>query len=105
MKKKLDDVLNKFEKEIKSAVSSKRNLWENTENDEIYNVDIHIWRKPGMGNSVQTIVGNEVSICVATASFLETLLRKKVISENMLDEMVKMVKNAVRNDVEDDRNR
>lgn len=29
--------------------------------EEIYNVDIHIWRKPGMGNSLQTIVGNKIS--------------------------------------------
>lgn len=104
MKKNLDDVLKNFEKEVKGAVSSKRYLWENTEDDEIYNVDIHIWRKPGMGNSIQTVVGNEISIYTATASFLSTLLRKNVLNEDMLDEMVKMVKNTVRNGAEDDRN-
>ena len=101
MKKKLDDVLKNFEKEVEGAVSSERHLWENTKDDEIYNVDIHIWRKPGMGNSIQTIVGSEVSIYTATASFLATLLRKNVMSEETLDWMIDMVKNTVRNDVED----
>ena len=101
MKKKLDDVLKNFEKEVEGAVSSKRHLWKNTKDDEIYNVDIHIWRKPGMGNSVQTVIGNAVSIYTATASFLSTLLRKNVMSEETLDEMVRMVKDTVRNGVED----
>ena len=105
MKKKLDDVLNKFEKEIKSAVSSERNLWENTEDDEIYNVDIHIWRKPGMGNSIQTIIGNELSVLVATTSFLETLLRKNIASEGMLDDMVKYAKDAAKKSVKNDESR
>ena len=58
-KRNLDDVLKEFEEKANNAVSSNRQLWEeDNEYDEMYNVDIHIWRKPGMGNSIQTISGN-----------------------------------------------
>ena len=97
MKKNLDDILKKANKELEGAVSSNRYLWEGTENDNIYNVDIHIWRKPGMGNSLQTISGNKVSILTATTSFLATLLIQKVVDEETLDQMVKMAKTAFRN--------
>lgn len=92
MSKNLDDILKDFEKKAKGAVSSNRPLWEGDINDEIYNVDIHIWRKPGMGNSLQTIAGNKISIMTATSSFLQTLLDKEVITMKELDEMIKMVK-------------
>ena len=65
MSKKLDDVLKEFETKANKAVSSYRPLWENNIEDEIYNVDIHIWRKTGMGNSLQTIAGNKISIFIA----------------------------------------
>lgn len=97
MAKNLDDLLKDFEKEAEQAVSSNRPLWEGGRDDDIYNVDIHIWRKPGMGNSLQTIAGNTISILTATASYLETLLRKNVIDEKTLDEMIKMVKENVKN--------
>jgi len=89
----LDDLIKDFEEKSKNAVSSNRPLWEGDEHDDIYNVDIHIWRKTGMGNSLQTIVGNKVSIMTATTSYLETLLRKKVISR---DELKYMIKNAIK---------
>ena len=94
MTKKLDDVLKEFEEKAKNAKSSNRKFWKNTDADELYNVDIHIWRKPGMGNSLQTIAGNKVSIMTATASYLNTLLLKKVITTKELDDMVKMVKES-----------
>lgn len=90
--KKLDDILREFEKEAEGAVSSNRPLWEGKEEDDIYNVDIHIWRKSGMGNSLQTITGNKLSIMVATASYLTTLIKKDIISKDELDYMVNMVK-------------
>lgn len=93
--KTVEEVLKEFEKEVNGAVSANRNLWEGTEQDNIYSVDIHIWRKPGMGNSMQTIAGNQVSIMTATSSFLETLLRKKVITEEELDHMIKIVKESI----------
>ena len=94
MAKNLDDLLKDFEKEAEQAVSSNRPLWESDKNDDIYNVDIHIWRKPGMGNSLQTIAGNKISIMTATASYLNTLLLKKVITTKELDDMLKMVKES-----------
>ena len=94
MEKKLDDVLKAFEEEAKDAVSSNRPFWEGTSGDDIYNVDIHIWRKPGMGNSLQTIAGNKISIMVATSSYLQTLLSKNVLTEKELDSMIEMVKEA-----------
>lgn len=92
MAKKLDDVLRKFEKEANKAVSSNRPLWEGEESDDIYKVDIHIWRKKGMGNSLQTIVGNKLSIMTATASYIRTLLDKGVLNESELDWLITAVK-------------
>ena len=45
-----------------------------------------------MGNSLQTISGNTISICTATISFLTTLLIKGIINEKVLDDMVEIVK-------------
>ena len=94
MTKNLDDVLKEFEEKANNAVSSNRKLWKYTEADGIYNVDIHIWRKPGMGNSIQTIAGNKISIMTATASYLNTLLLKELCTEKELDDLVKMVKES-----------
>ena len=98
MAKNLDDLLKDFEKEAEQAVSSNRPLWESGTVDDIYNVDIHIWRKPGMGNSLQTIAGNRISIMTATSSYLETLIRKNIITEEELDYITKQVKENVKND-------
>ena len=98
MAKNLDDLLKDFEKEAEQAVSSDRPLQEGSSADDIYNVDIHIWRKPGMGNSLQTIAGNKISIMTATASYLETLIRKNIITEEELDYITKQVKENVKND-------
>ena len=96
-KQNLDDVLKEFEKKANNAVSSTRKLWEeDNEYDEMYNVDIHIWRKPGMGNSIQTISGNKISIMTATSSYLETLIREEVLTFNELDEMIKLVKYTIK---------
>ena len=98
MAKNLDDLLKDFEKEAEQAVSSDRPLWEGSSADDIYNVDIHIWRKPGMGNSLQTIAGNRISIMTATSSYLETLIRKNIITEEELDYITKQVKENAKND-------
>lgn len=97
MKKSLDDVLKKANKELENAVSSSRHDWEGTTADDVYDVNIHIWRKPGMGNSIQTIIGNQLSILTATNSFLATLLIQNILDEETLDEMVKMAKMVFRN--------
>ena len=93
-KQNLDDVLKEFEEKAANAQSKFRDLWKNKEFDDIYNVDIHIWRKTGMGNSLQTIVGNKISIMTATASYLTTLLHKNVMSEQELDDMIDMIKST-----------
>ena len=91
-KQNLDDVLKEFEEKANNAVSSNKKFWKDTAADNMYNVDIHIWRKPGMGNSIQTISGNKISIMTATASYLNTLISKKVLTFDELDEMIKLVK-------------
>ena len=96
MTKNLDDVLKEFEEKANNAVSSNKKLWTDTEADNAYNVDIHIWRKPGMGNSIQTIVGNKISIMTATSSYLDTLIRQKVLTEKEFDKMIKLVKHTIK---------
>lgn len=91
MEKRIKDLLKEFEEKSKGAVSETRNLWEGTDADNIYDVDIHIWRTPGMGNSLQTISGNKVSIFTATASYLNTLLTKGVFTEKELRDLLDMV--------------
>lgn len=87
-KQNLDDVLKENRKS--------RKLWTDTKYDDVYNVDIHIWRKPGMGNSIQTVSGNKISIMTATSSYLDTLIRQKVLTEKELDEMIKLVKHTIK---------
>ena len=96
MTKKLDDVLKEFEEKANNAQSKFRKLWKDTGVDDIYNVDIHIWRKPGMGNSIQTIVGNKISIMTATTSYLDTLIRQEVLTEKEFDGMIKLVKHTIK---------
>ena len=95
-KQNLDDVLKEFEEKANNAQSKFRKFWKDTKADDIYNVDIHIWRKPGMGNSLQTIVGNKISIMTATISYLDTLIRQEVLTEKEFDEMIKLVKHTIR---------
>lgn len=95
-KQNLDDILKEFEKKANNAISSNRKLWKDTEADNMYNVDIHIWRHPGMGNSVQTISGNKISIMTATSSYLDTLIREKVLTFDELDYMIELLKQTKR---------
>ena len=98
MNENLDDILQEFEDRIKNAKSKFRDQWEkDSEKDDLYDVDIRIWRKPGMGNSIQTVVGNSPSIFAATASYLETLVRKEVFTFTQLEEMLEMIKDALQN--------
>ena len=98
MNENLDDILQEFEDRIKNAKSKFRGQWEkDPEKDDLYDVDIHIWRKPGMGNSIQSIVGNTSSIFAATGAYLETLVRKEVLTFSQLEEMLEMIKDALQN--------
>lgn len=90
-KTSIDDLIKEFEEKAKNAQSKYKYA---KDKDEIYDVDIHIWRHKGMGNSLQTIVGNKISIMTATASYLTTLLHKNVMSEQELDDMINMIKST-----------
>ena len=94
-KTNIDDLIKEFEEKAKTAKSKYKY---NKDTDEVYDVDIHIWRKPGMGNSLQTIVGNKISIMTATCSFLTTLCIKNVITLDELKYMLKLVEGAVKNE-------
>ena len=86
-KEKINDLIKEFEERSVDAESATREHWDGKEEDDIYEVDIHIWRHPGMGNSLQTISGNKLSIMTATSSYLQTLLTKEVIDERELVHM------------------
>ena len=94
-KQNLDDLLKEFEEKAKQVTSSNRPLWEGKELDDLYNVDIHIWRKPGMGNTLQTIAGNKISIMTATSSYLQMLIIKGIITEKELDYMIDLIKQTI----------
>lgn len=83
-KEKINDLIKEFEERSVDAESATREHWDGKEEDDIYEVDIHIWRHPGMGNSLQTISGNKVSVMTATASYLQTLLTKEVMTKSEL---------------------
>jgi hypothetical protein len=88
----IDDLIKEFEEKAKTAKSKYKY---DKDNDEIYDVDIHIWRHKGMGNSLQTISGNKISIMTATCSFLTTLCIKNVITLDELKDMLKLIEGVV----------
>lgn len=92
-KNNIDDLIKEFEEKAKTAKSKYKY---NKDADEVYDVDIHIWRHKGMGNSLQTISGNKISIITATCSFLTTLCIKNVITLDELKYMLKLVEGAVK---------
>ena len=94
-KTNIDDLIKEFEEKAKTAKSKYKY---NKDADEVYDVDIHIWRHKGMGNSLQTISGNKISIITATCSFLTTLCIKNVITLDELKYMLKFVEGAVKNE-------
>ena len=94
-KNNIDDLIKEFEEKAKTAKSKYKY---DKDTDEVYDVDIHIWRKPGMGNSLQTIVGNKISIMTATCSFLTTLCIKNVITLDELKYILKLVEGAIKNE-------
>lgn len=60
------------------------------EYDKIYDVDIHIARHPGMNSSLQYINGNKLSVMTITTSYIQTLLDKKVMTEEEVRLMIDM---------------
>ena len=94
-KTNIDDLIKEFEEKAKTAKSKYKY---DKDADEVYDVDIHIWRHKGMGNSLQTISGNKISIITATCSFLTTLCIKNVITLDELKYMLELVEGAVKNE-------
>ena len=94
-KTNIDDLIKEFEEKAKTAKSKYKY---DKDTDEIYDVDIHIWRHKGMGNSLQTIVGNKISTMTATCSFLTTLCIKNVATLDELKEMIDLVERGVKYD-------
>lgn len=92
----MDEVFKDFQKRAEKAISPTRKHWKGTEEDDLYAVDIHIYRKPGMGNSIQTILGNKLSIMTATSSYLQTLVDKGVCSLDEIDTMIDSVKEVIK---------
>lgn len=87
---KITLLLEKFRKEIdKIFIGTTPKL--KGEMDRQYICDIYIFRHPGMGNSKQIIVGDEISILTATTSYLEILLEHKILDEKKLKKLVKML--------------
>lgn len=95
----LESLLDEFKEKSKDVVSDNRFIWEGTEEDDMYSVDIHIWRKPGMGNSLQTIAGNDLSIMTSLTSFFQTLMDKDILDESTLLDMVKMASKGHRGEM------
>ena len=89
----IDDLIKEFEEKSKTAQSKYKFP---KDKDALYDVDIHIWRHPGMGNSLQTISGNKVSIMTATCSFLTTLCLTGCTDLNELREMIDLVEKGVK---------
>lgn len=97
--KSIESLLSEFEEKSKDAVSDNRPIWEGTDEDDMYAVDIHVWRKPGMGNSLQTIAGNDLSIMTALTSLFQTLMDKEILDEKTLLEMVMMAGKGHRGEI------
>lgn len=95
---KITKALENFRKEIDKIYIPKTEKLP-SDMDSVYDCDIYIWRHPGMGNSMQIITGNSISIFTATASYLESLLRQNLLDEKQLLELVKMVIRAANDEL------
>ena len=99
MTKNIDEVIENFKNEASKATSKHRQYWSNNKDlDDLYNVDIHIFRRTGMGNSIHTIIGNKISILTATCSFLTSLINENVATIDDITDMIKLIERSVNND-------
>lgn len=62
--------------------------------NDLYDVDIYIYRHPGMGYSKQLITGSMVGIWTATASYLESLMKQNVFTKEQLQDILDMAVKA-----------
>ena len=93
---KIIKAMEKFTKEVNEVFVGKTSKFTG-DLDELYDCDIYIFRHPGMGNSKHIIMGNEISVMTATASYLENLLKQGICTEKQLKETVKMSIKAAKN--------
>ena len=87
----VDEQLTKFNLEVQS----KTGLNDSEFNDE-YEALILAFRLPDMDASKQIFYGDYRSLITLFSSSMENLLRNKIITEELLDEMVKLVKQQVK---------
>ena len=100
MEDKIYKELTKFREKVDKIFSGKTPKITG-ELDVEYDVDIYIFRHPGMGNSKQIISGNKLSICTATASYLESLMVNGVIDDKELKKLCKMATDAAKGRLKD----
>lgn len=88
MEDKIVELMNEFSSNVDKVFEGKTPKWSGPK-DKMYNVDIYIFRHPGMGNSKQIIMAeNTISIMTATESYLVNLLQNKVCDEQLLRDTV-----------------
>lgn len=73
-----------------NIVKSKTGL-NNSEYDKDYEAMILAFRQPGMDASKQLFLGNAVSLYTIVASILENLVRQKIFSEELIQDMIRMI--------------
>lgn len=78
-------------KNVALEVKNKTGL-NDTEYNNIYDGFILAYRQPNMDASKQIFFGNGMTICTLICSCLENLLTYGVLNDDMLDDMVKNVK-------------
>lgn len=89
MEDKIVALMNEFSANVDEVFIGKTPKWEDEKKDKMYNVDIYIFRHPGMGNSKQIIMAeNTISIMTATESYLVNLLQSKICDEKLLRDTV-----------------
>lgn len=86
-----DENLKHFQLEVKSKTGLN-----NTEYNNFYDGVILAYRQPNMDASKQLFLGSTITICTLICSCIENLLTHGVLNENLLDEMVKNVKETAR---------
>lgn len=94
MTNKIEELIKDFEEAVTKEITLETTDYSKDKVfNSLYDVSIHIWRKPGMGNSVQIMTGNKLSVMTAIASMLEQAIAQNIMDERELLNVVKMVLN------------
>ena len=92
MEEKIEKLINKFQDKVEKIYEPKTTKDEFGELDDIYDAALFMWRRPGMGNSIQIICGDKVSILTLTAGYLTTLINKGIVDIDELEHLIGLVK-------------